>query len=102
VLEVRGPDRIGLLYAVAEALEVSSVGVRSARISSLGGFVVDAFYVTDRNVTDDNVTDHNVTDHIADDDAQPLTPQRQSEVSERVLRALMPTGASEPSQDPSS
>ncbi len=48
VLELRADDAIGLLYRVTSALERLGLDVRSARVSSMGGAVVDAFYVTDR------------------------------------------------------
>lgn len=47
VLEVRARDAIGLLHRVTAVLERCGVDIRSARISSLGAFVVDAFYLTD-------------------------------------------------------
>jgi [protein-PII] uridylyltransferase len=43
VLELRGTDRIGLLYRVAAALEECGADVRWARASTLGASVVDAF-----------------------------------------------------------
>ncbi len=46
VLEFRADDAIGLLYRVTAALERCGVDIRSARVESLGGAVVDAFYVT--------------------------------------------------------
>ena len=46
VVELRADDAIGLLYRVTSALERLSVDIRSARVSSLGAAVVDAFYVT--------------------------------------------------------
>jgi len=46
VVELRADDAIGLLYRVTAALERCRVDIRSARVSSLGGSVVDAFYVT--------------------------------------------------------
>jgi len=49
VLEFRGDDSIGLLCRVTAALERCGLDVRSARVSSLGGAVVDAFYVTTRD-----------------------------------------------------
>jgi [protein-PII] uridylyltransferase len=49
ILEYRGEDEIGLLYRVTAALERCGVDVRSARVSSVAGSVVDAFYVTDRS-----------------------------------------------------
>ena len=43
VLELRATDRIGLLHRIAAALESCSVNVRWARVSTLGGTVIDAF-----------------------------------------------------------
>jgi [protein-PII] uridylyltransferase len=45
VLELRAADAPGLLYRVARALEQNGADVRAARISTLGGDVVDAFYL---------------------------------------------------------
>ena len=39
------PTRAGLLYRVATALDEAGAEVRAARISTLGGDVVDAFYL---------------------------------------------------------
>jgi [protein-PII] uridylyltransferase len=43
VLELRGTDRIGLLYRVAAALEECRADVRWAKASTLGASVVDSF-----------------------------------------------------------
>jgi [protein-PII] uridylyltransferase len=45
VLELRAADSPGLLYRVATALDETGAEVRAARISTLGGDVVDAFYL---------------------------------------------------------
>ncbi|MDT5036079.1 MAG: [protein-PII] uridylyltransferase [Micromonosporaceae bacterium] len=45
ILELRAADAPGLLYRVANALAVAGAEVRAARISTLGGDVVDAFYL---------------------------------------------------------
>jgi [protein-PII] uridylyltransferase len=45
VLELRAADSSGLLYRVATALDEAGAEVRGARISTLGGDVVDAFYL---------------------------------------------------------
>jgi [protein-PII] uridylyltransferase len=45
ILELRAADDVGLLYRVAHALELAGAMVRSARISTLGSDVVDAFYL---------------------------------------------------------
>jgi [protein-PII] uridylyltransferase len=47
VVEFRGHDEIGLLSRIAAALEHAGLDIRSARVSSVAGLVVDAFYVTD-------------------------------------------------------
>jgi [protein-PII] uridylyltransferase len=46
VVEFRGEDEIGLLFRITSALERAGLDVRSARVSSVAGAVVDAFYVT--------------------------------------------------------
>ena len=45
VLEVRAPDEIGLLHRITAALFDLGLDVVSARVSTLGEMVVDAFYV---------------------------------------------------------
>jgi [protein-PII] uridylyltransferase len=45
VLELRAADAPGLLYRVSRALEDAGADVRAARISTLGGAAVDAFYL---------------------------------------------------------
>ncbi len=46
VVELRAADSFGLLHRVTAALEQCSLDIRSARVSTLGSSVVDAFYVT--------------------------------------------------------
>jgi [protein-PII] uridylyltransferase len=55
VVEVRAPDRIGLLYRVTKALADLGLDIRHARVQTLGPDVVDTFYVRsgDGKVTDD-------------------------------------------------
>jgi [protein-PII] uridylyltransferase len=56
VVEVGAPDRIGLLYDITRAFADLQVDVHLAKVSTLGGRVVDAFYVRDplgRKVTDE-------------------------------------------------
>lgn len=69
VLEVRARDAPGLLHRIGRALEEAGVGVRSARISTLGGNAVDAFYVVGP-------------------DGAPLPDLRASEVARTVETAL--------------
>jgi [protein-PII] uridylyltransferase len=45
ILELRATDSPGLLYRVANALAMVGAQVRAARISTLGGDAVDAFYL---------------------------------------------------------
>jgi [protein-PII] uridylyltransferase len=45
VLEVRAPDEIGLLHRITRSLFEAGLDVVSARVSTLGEMVVDAFYV---------------------------------------------------------
>lgn len=45
VLELRAADSAGLLHRVTGALERCGLDVRGARVSTLGGAAVDAFYV---------------------------------------------------------
>jgi [protein-PII] uridylyltransferase len=45
VLEVRAPDAIGLLHRITRALFEADLDVVSARASTLGEMVVDAFYI---------------------------------------------------------
>jgi [protein-PII] uridylyltransferase len=47
VLEVRAPDAIGLLHRITTALFDAQLDVVSARVSTVGQHVVDAFYVRD-------------------------------------------------------
>jgi [protein-PII] uridylyltransferase len=47
VVEVRAHDSIGLLHRLTRALADLDLDVRSARMSTLGAEVVDAFYVVD-------------------------------------------------------
>jgi [protein-PII] uridylyltransferase len=46
VVELRADDSIGLLYRITSTLERLGLDVHTAKVSSLGGSVVDAFYVT--------------------------------------------------------
>jgi [protein-PII] uridylyltransferase len=47
VVEVRAPDAMGVLYRITRALADCDLDVRSAKVSTLGHEVVDAFYVRD-------------------------------------------------------
>ena len=69
MLEVRARDAIGLLHRLTAALESAGVDIRSARISSLGAHVVDAFYLTDA-------------------DGKPLSEPHRALVAETIMAAL--------------
>jgi [protein-PII] uridylyltransferase len=45
IVEVRAPDGVGVLYAIANALTAAGLDVVTAIIASIGADVVDAFYV---------------------------------------------------------
>jgi [protein-PII] uridylyltransferase len=62
VLEVRAPDEIGLLHRITRALFDASLDVVSARVSTLGEFVVDAFYV--QEAAGGKVTDPDRLDEV--------------------------------------
>jgi [protein-PII] uridylyltransferase len=55
VLELRAPDEVGLLHRVTQALFDCALDVVSARVSTIGHEVVDAFYV--RTAAGEKVTD---------------------------------------------
>jgi [protein-PII] uridylyltransferase len=55
VLELRAPDEVGLLHRVTQALFDCALDVVSARVSTIGSEVVDAFYV--RTAGGEKVTD---------------------------------------------
>jgi [protein-PII] uridylyltransferase len=47
VLEVRAPDRVGVLHRITKALADMQLDIRHARVQTLGHEVVDTFYVRD-------------------------------------------------------
>ena len=49
VIEVVGPDRVGLLYRLTRALADLDLDILSAKVATIGADVVDAFYVRDRS-----------------------------------------------------
>jgi [protein-PII] uridylyltransferase len=65
VLEVRAPDEIGLLHRITRALFEAGLDVVSARVSTLGEMVVDAFYV--RESGGSKVTDASRLSEITSD-----------------------------------
>src|SRR5205807_10334241 len=55
VVEVRGPDAIGVLYRIARAFFELQLDIRHAKVATLGHEVVDSFYVVNRH--GDKLTD---------------------------------------------
>ncbi len=47
VVEVHAPDSIGVLYRITQALAELDLDIVSAKVETMGGRVVDAFYVRD-------------------------------------------------------
>jgi [protein-PII] uridylyltransferase len=45
IVEVRAPDRVGVLWRITRALADLDLDIRLARVSTLGSEVVDVFYV---------------------------------------------------------
>ena len=64
VLEVRAPDEVGLLHRITRVLFEANLDVVSARVSTLGELVVDAFYV--REDIGEKVTDPARLDQITE------------------------------------
>jgi [protein-PII] uridylyltransferase len=48
VVEVKAPDRLGLLYLVTRALAAEGLDIATAKIATDLDHALDAFYVTDR------------------------------------------------------
>ena len=45
VIQVKAPDRIGLLYEIARTLAEEQVDIRLSKVDNIGTQVVDTFYV---------------------------------------------------------
>ncbi len=74
VLEAVGPDRFGLLHDLTRALADMDLDVSSAKIHTMGGDVVDTFYVTD--ASGEKVTDTDHQDEIRRALMHVLDPER--------------------------
>jgi [protein-PII] uridylyltransferase len=48
VVEVRAPDRLGLLYLITRALAAEGLDIATAKIATDRDHALDAFYVTGR------------------------------------------------------
>ncbi|HEX2089951.1 MAG TPA: [protein-PII] uridylyltransferase, partial [Actinomycetota bacterium] len=60
LVEVHGPDRMGLLFDLARTFSERGIDVHAARVATYGPRVVDVFYVTDssgRKVSDPKILD---------------------------------------------
>jgi [protein-PII] uridylyltransferase len=58
VIDVEGPDAVGVLYRITRALADLDLDIRSAKVQTLGTNVVDAFYVRDadgKKITDEHI-----------------------------------------------
>ncbi|GAB6039114.1 [protein-PII] uridylyltransferase [Fundidesulfovibrio butyratiphilus] len=64
LVEVTGPDRMGLLYDVAKALEELELQVHMAKINTPGATVHDVFFV--RDASGAKLTDSDFKRHVAD------------------------------------
>ncbi|MCB9387286.1 MAG: [protein-PII] uridylyltransferase [Microthrixaceae bacterium] len=62
VVEVVGPDSVGLLYRLARALGEFNLDIKGARIHTMGPDVVDSFYVRDAN--GERITDEDLQQEI--------------------------------------
>jgi [protein-PII] uridylyltransferase len=62
VIEVAGPDRLGLLYELSRALVNAGLDQQQTRVQTVGGDVVDAFYV--QTLEGVKVTDPAMQDEI--------------------------------------
>jgi len=62
VFEVRAPDEVGLLHRITRSLFEADLDVVSARVSTLGELVVDAFYVQEAG--GEKVTDRARLDEV--------------------------------------
>ena len=49
VIEVRAPNRVGVLHRITRALAEVGLDIRHATVQTLGEDVVDTFYVQGRN-----------------------------------------------------
>jgi [protein-PII] uridylyltransferase len=71
IIDVWGPDHLGVLFHLAEALTADGLTISLAKVSSQGGRIADGFYVTD------TFTGRKITD-----------PVRQQQIRERLIAAF--------------
>lgn len=74
VVEVRAHDAVGLLHRLTHALAAAGLDVRSARMSTMGAEVVDAFYVVEA------------------DGSAVVDERRRAAVADTLLSACRPAG----------
>jgi [protein-PII] uridylyltransferase len=77
VVEIRAPNAIGLLYRVTRGLLACGLDIVSARVSTLGHEVVDAFYVRHQNGT--KVIDRSTLDRLRAIIVAKLEPEQLAE-----------------------
>ena len=65
VVEVRSPNAVGVLHRITRTLAEHELDVVTAKVSTLGHEVVDAFYV--RTAEGGKVTDHDRLDRLEAD-----------------------------------
>ena len=62
LVEVRAPDKVGILYNITKTLADTGLDIRHARVQTLGNEVVDTFYV--RTTIGEKVTDQRHRDEV--------------------------------------
>ncbi|WP_322777741.1 [protein-PII] uridylyltransferase [Frankia sp. Cas4] len=72
VVEIRAPDRAGVLFSMVRALSTAGLGVRTAIVATIGLDVVNAFYVREA------------------DGGALVAAQRREQLADAVLAALQP------------
>ncbi len=73
VIEVAGPDRLGLLYEVSSTIVAAGLDTQQARVQTVGGDVVDAFYV--QTLSGGKLTDIDVQQRLRESLLAVLTAQ---------------------------
>ncbi|MCK9899162.1 [protein-PII] uridylyltransferase [Parafrankia colletiae] len=99
VVEVRAPDRAGVLHRIARALAEVGLDVRTAIVATLGLDVVDAFYIEDPAATAGQPSGPEPAAGTGSitrtgQSASMLSIERRAEVSSAILAALTANEAS--------
>lgn len=72
VIDIKAPDRVGLLYAITRAVSEAGVGIYLAKVSTEGDSALDTFY-------------------LHEDGGGPLSVERAAEISAALLAVLSPS-----------